>query len=171
MGKANNKRGNPESIPLAHEGKLIAKRERQDLFLDALEKTAGYNISEAARRAGCSRRSVWTWRNEDPKFLERFNDVIESKHDFVESQLMRKIRQGDTVATIFYLKTQCKDRGYVESIRQLSHGTDDDLSKEQKDAIIKAFRTINPSGVITETVEIPAKLLEQLKSVNQEDGS
>ena len=47
-------------------------------------------------------------------FRERVDEVTETQVDFVESKLMQAINAGDTTATIFYLKTKGKKRGYNE---------------------------------------------------------
>lgn len=58
------------------------------------------------------------WRNADEAFdkaiiaarkVSRYTGL-----DFAESVLIKKIRKEETVAVLFYLKTQGKDRGYVE---------------------------------------------------------
>ena len=44
------------------------------------------------------------------------------KFDFAESELMKLIKDGNVAATIFFLKTQGKARGYIE--RQEVTGAD-----------------------------------------------
>ena len=51
-------------------------------------------------------------------------DEKDSLKDMAENELLRQIRDGNTTATIFFLKTQAKDRGYVE--RQEYTGADGD---------------------------------------------
>ena len=42
------------------------------------------------------------------------DDIADITLDFVESQLHQQIKDKDTAATIFYLKTKGKKRGYIE---------------------------------------------------------
>ena len=64
--------------------------------------------------AGISRQTYYNWMRDDLEFKQSVEDVIEESIDFVESSLMERIKEGDTTATIFYLKTKGKSRGYVE---------------------------------------------------------
>ena len=45
---------------------------------------------------------------------DRIDSEREVAIDFAESQLMEKIKSGDTVSIIFFLKTQGRRRGYSE---------------------------------------------------------
>ena len=40
--------------------------------------------------------------------------------DFAESSLYKQIKDGNTSATIFFLKTQAKRRGYIEK-QEIEH--------------------------------------------------
>ena len=51
---------------------------------------------------------------EDEELKEIMVEGRNARLDFVESKLDKKISDGDTTAIIFFLKTQGKERGYVE---------------------------------------------------------
>lgn len=81
---------------------------------EALEKNGGI-YSYAAEVLGTSRKSIWRYVNEYyPELKELREDIHESTIDIAEGQLHRLIKQGDKTAIIFFLKTQGKQRGYVE---------------------------------------------------------
>jgi hypothetical protein len=51
---------------------------------------------------------------EDESLKDIMVEGRNARLDFVESKLDKKISDGDTTAIIFFLKTQGKERGYVE---------------------------------------------------------
>jgi hypothetical protein len=57
-------------------------------------------------------------------FKRKVDDISNIALDFAESQLHKQIGDQNTSATIFYLKTKGKKRGYVE--RQEITGIDGD---------------------------------------------
>ena len=84
-------------------------------FIEAYENALG-NVSAACRALGIGRRTFYHWRDTDEEFREAVEDASESNKDFAETMLMKNIREGKESSIIFYLKTRCKDRGYVERI-------------------------------------------------------
>jgi len=52
--------------------------------------------------------------DEDKEFAKKVKDIENITLDFVESQLHKQIKDGNTPSTIFYLKTKGKRRGYIE---------------------------------------------------------
>ena len=80
---------------------------------DALAQAKGF-VSVAARNLGCADQTV---RN----YIERYTvckqavlDARESMIDIAEGRLYQNINAGDNTAIIFFLKTQGKQRGYIE---------------------------------------------------------
>lgn len=80
-------------------------------------KAAGGIIYVACEHTGISRTTYYKWYNTDTEFRERVDEVIEAQVDYVESKLMQLINSGDTTATIFYLKTKGKKRGWSEKVQ------------------------------------------------------
>lgn len=82
-------------------------------FLNALERSAGIVVT-ACKSTGVARPTYYKWLNSDKAFKDKADEVQEIQIDIVESSLLSRIREKDTTATIFYLKTKAKKRGYVE---------------------------------------------------------
>lgn len=89
------------------------KRYTAQQVIDALEKAQGY-VSKAASILGCSSQTVYNYRDEYKTVKEAWDGIRERRHDFVENALHNAIKEGNVTAIIFYLKTQAKQRGYVE---------------------------------------------------------
>lgn len=81
--------------------------------LEALEKSLGV-VTSACKSVGIGRTQFYTWLKEDEAFKIAVEDVENIALDFAESQLHQQIKSGGTAATIFYLKTKGKKRGYIE---------------------------------------------------------
>jgi hypothetical protein len=104
----------PRSVMLAIlEGK--GRAFRQHLFLYAFVN-GNFRITEACRRIGISVREYDQWRQEDEDFARLFKEVLEAKKDLCESHLLGLVKKGSEAATIYSVKTLCKDRGYVEKV-------------------------------------------------------
>lgn len=88
-------------------------KKKKAQFIDALKQKGGI-ICKACEAVNINRGTYYLWKENDRDFAEQCREVEESMVDFVESKLMQQINDGDTTATIFYLKTKGKHRGYVE---------------------------------------------------------
>ena len=82
-------------------------------LIEALEKSLGV-VTTACKLVGVDRSTFYQYVKDDPEFAEAVKDIEEVTIDFAESQLHKQIKDGNTTATIFYLKTKGKKRGYVE---------------------------------------------------------
>jgi len=136
-------------------------------MLVALTATLGV-VETACQKAGVGRRTHYDWLKEDTEYAADVREINDISLDFAESQLLKVIRGytmpdvkvfmnkedpdnpiivpitkhigTDVAATIFYLKTKGKARGYVErqQIEQVAPAdtadllTDDQLEDEIK---------------------------------------
>lgn len=82
-------------------------------MLEALEKSLGV-VTTACKAIGIGRTQFYQWLKDDAEFKRQVDDISNIAIDFAESQLHKQIQDGNTSATIFYLKTKGKNRGYVE---------------------------------------------------------
>ena len=85
---------------------------KKKALLDALEKSLGV-VTTACKKVGIGRSMFYEYMK-DNNFREQVDDLQNVALDFAESQLHKQIQDGNTAATIFYLKTKGKNRGYVE---------------------------------------------------------
>jgi transposase len=81
--------------------------------IEAIEGSQGL-ITQVAKRLNCSRVTVYNYINRHKKVKQALIDEREKLKDFAESKLVQQIQEGNMTAIIFYLKTQAKDRGYIE---------------------------------------------------------
>lgn len=82
-------------------------------LLEALEKSLGI-VTTACKTVGVSRETYYRYLKEDDEFKQAVEDIEAVALDFAESQLHKQIMSGSVPATIFYLKTKGKNRGYIE---------------------------------------------------------
>ncbi len=94
---------------------------KKESILKALEKSLGI-VTVACKKTEIPRSTFYKWLNEDEDFANQVKDIENIALDFAESQLHKQIGNNNTTATIFYLKTKGKKRGYIE--RQEITGAD-----------------------------------------------
>ena len=93
-------------------------------LIEALEKSLGV-VTTACKKVDCSRTTFYQYIQDDKEFAKQVTDIENIALDYAESQLHRQIGDGNTSATIFFLKTKGKKRGYVER-------NEIDLSSEER---------------------------------------
>ena len=82
-------------------------------MLQALENSLGV-VTVACKQTDIPRSTYYKWLKEDEQFAKAVKDIENIALDFGESQLHSQMKDGNTSATIFFLKTKGKKRGYVE---------------------------------------------------------
>ena len=88
-------------------------------MIQALEKSLGV-VTTACKQVDISRDTHYRWMSDDEDYKAEVESLSDVALDFAESQLFKKIKDGDTTAMIFFLKTKGKKRGYVEKT-QIEH--------------------------------------------------
>lgn len=95
---------------------------RKNVMIQSLESSLGV-VSVACQKAELSRETHYKWYREDLDYKLRVDNVKNICLDFAESKLFEQIKSNNVTSTIFYLKTQGKNRGYVER-QELDVGND-----------------------------------------------
>jgi hypothetical protein len=103
-------------------------------MLEALELSLGI-VSTACKQAGIHRSTHYDWYNEDLSYRKAVDDVLNISLDFAETQLFQAMKEQNVAATIFYLKTKGKVRGYVERSEVELRKGEPDLSELTTDEI------------------------------------
>ena len=104
---------------------------KKDAMIQALTSSLG-NVTEAAEKIGIRRETHYAWLKDDAEYSAAVASLKNVALDFAESQL-KKLMEGaerqalthdgeivtikdapNTSSIIFYLKTQGKQRGYIE---------------------------------------------------------
>jgi hypothetical protein len=124
------------------------------LIIEGMIKTLG-NVSKTCDMLGINRSTFYEYYNNDIEFKGKVDDIKNIALDFVEDKLIGKIKDGDIVAILFYLKTQGKKRGYIE--------------RQETELTIQQPVVIDWSEPIQEAEEVKAiEIKEDNKESNEE---
>ena len=133
---------------------------------EALLKCAGI-LQNAAEELGCKRDTL-------VKYLERHPDLAavraharEMTLDLAESKLVKKIKDGNLGAIIFFLKTQGKQRGYVErqQLQAVPREVNVYLPEPDQRDLVRSTRVIDAA------VDVPELEATKVASVTIPDGA
>ena len=83
---------------------------KKDMFLKQCEINLAF-INKSAKAAGVGTTTVYKWFEEDPEFKARYDEIFESRKEFVEGALYDQIKKGNVTAILFTLKAKF---GYQE---------------------------------------------------------
>jgi len=86
---------------------------KKEEMLDALERSLGI-VSTAAKMVSIDRSTHYAWMKADAAYKKAVESISDSVLDFAESHLYKLVKEGNPAATIFFLKTKGKKRGYIE---------------------------------------------------------
>lgn len=78
-------------------------------------------VTTACKKVGVVRQLYYYYYDTDPKFKAEIDSLAEMNLDFVETELLRQIADGNTPATIFFLKSKGKKRGYSDTSIQINN--------------------------------------------------
>jgi hypothetical protein len=87
--------------------------QRKKVMLEALRASLGI-VTTACERAGVGRATHYRWIESDEDYATAVRECEDVALDFAETSLMKQIGRGEAAATIFYLKTKGRTRGYIE---------------------------------------------------------
>jgi len=78
----------------------------------------------------------------DPEYAQKVHDLKDVKLDFLESMAHKRVNEGSDTMIIFLLKTQGKDRGYIErtQVENKEVSKFGDMSDEELDGFIEASK-------------------------------
>jgi hypothetical protein len=94
----------------------VISQKRKDTcasIIKALGESGGL-LTLAAKKSGIGYSTVKRYVAEFPSVREAVQDAKEGMKDFTEGKLFENIKAGKEASIFFYLKTQAKDRGYIE---------------------------------------------------------
>lgn len=89
--------------------------EKKQLVLDMMRKNLGI-ISKSCRDANITRQLFYVWCKNDPDFKQAVKEVELEQIDFVEDELIKKIKSGSEKSIHFYLKHKGSPNGYKTNL-------------------------------------------------------
>jgi hypothetical protein len=93
----------------------------KEKLLEALERSLGI-VTPACKEVGISRNTFYEYYKTDLIFKASVDDINEITLDFVENNLLKKIKEGSERSILFYMKYKARKRGYTDSLDITSGG-------------------------------------------------
>jgi ribosomal protein S15P/S13E len=126
----------------------------------ALRECEGFQAS-AADKLGCTEETIVNYKHRHPELAELVKHLKEKHKDYAEGRLLTHIKDGKETSLIFYLKTQCRERGYVEK-QEIEHSgmvkidtVIDAMSEAERKAFIQSLTGESESdGTGTDTKKV-----------------
>lgn len=97
-------------------------RVRQSLFMHAMVES-NFNASQACRKVCISKRTLDNWTENDPDFPKLLDEIKWHRNNLFEGTLIKLVKRGNILATMFANRTQNRDRGYGEKVDVKHSGT------------------------------------------------
>ncbi len=90
---------------------------KKQMAVEAYIKSFGI-VTKAAKVADIDRSTFYEWLKNDTEFKHAIETAQPEEYqlDFAENALMEMIKAKNTAATIFFLKTKGRNRGYIERL-------------------------------------------------------
>ncbi len=114
----------------------LTTADNKKALIEALKQSLGV-VTTACENIGITRQTYYYWLKNDEDFRREVEDLENITLDFAESQLHQQIKDGSVAATIFYLKTKGKKRGYIEKSELDVTNKNPDFSQLSTDEIVK----------------------------------
>lgn len=93
----------------------MKREQRAEQIIAAIKASdTGGLLTLVAKKAGVSYWTIWKYAQDFPSVKQALDERKEEMLDMAEGQLYSKIKNGNIAAIIFFLKTQGKERGYIE---------------------------------------------------------
>lgn len=112
----------------------------KQILLKALIETRGV-VTEACLAVGLSRDTHYRWMKSDRDYSKRVEEISEIAIDFVESEMFKHIKGGDTSLIKWFMSTKGRKRGYGY---KSEHQVDVNLEVPESDI---TWRITSPSRV------------------------
>ena len=119
---------------------MKATKKKLNAVLETFKKSLA-NVSATCKANSISRTTWYEWIKEYEWFAQEVENIREDTKDFVEGKLMQNITAGKEASIFFYLKTQAKDRGYIERTEVVSKDVDEfeNLTDDELDEKLKEY--------------------------------
>jgi hypothetical protein len=114
------------------------KKRQSALKAEQVENLLGQcngNMAAVARALEVSRSTVKRFVDKRPSLVEVVQDLREGMKDNAESALYNAVLAGEAWAVCFFLKTQGRDRGYVER-QEVKHSGAGGGGAHQHEAVV-----------------------------------